>query len=192
MIYFVSDLHINHKNIISYCSRPFISLKEMHETLISNWNSVVTTDDLVYVIGDFCFGNVGTLNHFTKHLSRKQLYLVRGNHDTHSNKKYYDAGFDSVVEEEFIFLDDWIFRLNHFPYTDFINLEFPRKYHSLYPEPQKENILICGHMHSKPVNKIKTVFRGDRKYKLYDVGVDANHFTPVSLTQIIEKINKET
>lgn len=30
--FLTSDLHLGHKNIIRYCSRPFSSLKEMDDT----------------------------------------------------------------------------------------------------------------------------------------------------------------
>jgi len=48
----ISDLHLNHANIISYCKRPFDSVREMNQVLIKNWNYVVKPDDIVYFVGD--------------------------------------------------------------------------------------------------------------------------------------------
>ena len=56
MIYFTSDLHFNHANIIMLCNRPFQSVEEMNRVLIENWNNAVNKNDDVYVLGDFIMG----------------------------------------------------------------------------------------------------------------------------------------
>ena len=55
--FFTSDLHLGHKNIIKYCNRPFSSLEEMNRIIIRRWNERVKVEDIVFVIGDFCFRN---------------------------------------------------------------------------------------------------------------------------------------
>lgn len=62
MIYYTSDLHFGHKNIIQLTSRPFSSVEEMDEVLIKNWNSKVTKNDLVYILGDFTWYNSAEKN----------------------------------------------------------------------------------------------------------------------------------
>ena len=39
-VFFTSDTHFNHTNIIRFCSRPFKDVEHMNETLIANWNRV--------------------------------------------------------------------------------------------------------------------------------------------------------
>lgn len=84
MIYFISDTHFNHKNIIEYSDRPYSNLEEMTEAYISNWNDRVTKHDVVYHLGDFA------LSYGKKHekliddiLARLngQKFLIVGNHD---------------------------------------------------------------------------------------------------------------
>ena len=49
MIYFTSDQHFGHRNIIRFCSRPFSTVGEMDAALIWNWNKKVEDDDTVYI-----------------------------------------------------------------------------------------------------------------------------------------------
>ena len=46
---------LRHANSISFDNRPFVSVEEMNEALIQNWNARVTPDDTVYVLGDMFF-----------------------------------------------------------------------------------------------------------------------------------------
>ena len=55
-VFFTSDTHFNHTNIIRFCSRPFKDVEHMNETLIANWNRVVGPDNIVFHLGDFCLG----------------------------------------------------------------------------------------------------------------------------------------
>ena len=77
MIYLISDLHLDHGNIIKYCNRPFRSRKEMNRVLINNWNSVVSGTDTVYFLGDLSLGRP------TRWINRLNgnIIFIRGNHD---------------------------------------------------------------------------------------------------------------
>ena len=52
-IFYIGDLHFGHNNIIKYDDRPFLNVQEMDMSLINNWNSVVTDEDKVIILGDF-------------------------------------------------------------------------------------------------------------------------------------------
>jgi calcineurin-like phosphoesterase family protein len=81
-IFVTADLHLGHDNIRRHCKRPFDSVLEMDEALIANWNSVVSRNDLVYVVGDFAWKNP---NKYLARLQGKKI-LIRGNHDRGSEE----------------------------------------------------------------------------------------------------------
>lgn len=45
MIYFTSDLHLGHNNILKFTGRPYDSMEEMNRELIRNINFRVTKND---------------------------------------------------------------------------------------------------------------------------------------------------
>ena len=55
MIWYTSDLHLGHANVIRHCGRPFADADEMDTALIKNWNARVHRNDTVYIVGDFLF-----------------------------------------------------------------------------------------------------------------------------------------
>ena len=55
MIYFTADTHFGHANAIWMCGRPYKSVDDMNEAMIAAWNSRVTGNDTVYIVGDMFF-----------------------------------------------------------------------------------------------------------------------------------------
>jgi calcineurin-like phosphoesterase family protein len=55
-IFFTSDHHFGHANIIKYCKRPFTSVEAMDEALIALWNDIVPEQAMVFHLGDFTLG----------------------------------------------------------------------------------------------------------------------------------------
>jgi calcineurin-like phosphoesterase family protein len=79
-IFFASDHHLNHYNIIRYDNRPFSSIAEMNETLIDNHNKLVKKNDIVWFLGDLYLGNP---KFFFEIMSRfnGRKNVILGNHD---------------------------------------------------------------------------------------------------------------
>ena len=49
MKYYIGDLHFGHKKVLEFDNRPFETVEEMNETIITNWNNTVTKNDDVYL-----------------------------------------------------------------------------------------------------------------------------------------------
>lgn len=81
MYFFTADEHYNHKKIIEYCNRPFKSIDEMNEVIISNFNSVVSKTDVTVHCGDFCWcKNQIEASLIIKRLNGNHIFL-KGSHD---------------------------------------------------------------------------------------------------------------
>ena len=79
-IWFTSDLHFHHKNILNFQkNRPYDTLEDMNEGLIKMWNDTVSDDDLIFVLGDVTFNNKLFDDVMIKLQGEK--VLIFGNHD---------------------------------------------------------------------------------------------------------------
>ena len=78
--FFIADTHYGHDNIIKFCNRPFLNVKEMNEALIKNWNSIVSENDEVYHLGDVAMKNPLIAKQFLESVNGK-IYLIKGNHE---------------------------------------------------------------------------------------------------------------
>src|SRR6185503_2555547 len=103
MIWFISDTHFNHNNIIKYSNRPFFSVQEMNETMISNWNNCVAPGETIFHLGDFMCGKRGDVEGIKNLVSRLNgtKVLILGNHDQeiikHQNDLIGPNLFSSIV-----------------------------------------------------------------------------------------------
>lgn len=111
-IWFTSDTHFWHQNIIKYCDRPWTTAEEMTEEMISRWNSVVGENDEVFHLGDFSFGNRAKVESVFRRLNGK-IDLVMGNHDRLTVRDYYEIGFHRVYDRPILFSNFFI--LSHAP-----------------------------------------------------------------------------
>lgn len=87
MIWFTSDSHFGHTNIMRYCFRPFLSVEEMNETILDNINAVVHPGDTLYHLGDWSFDKTRRSNTNNAEVFRDRVnckvILITGNHDPH-------------------------------------------------------------------------------------------------------------
>ena len=135
-----SDLHLFHKNIITYCNRPFADEYEMNERIVCVWNETVKDDDSVIVVGDLTAGLFDRKDQLIELVGRLKgiKTLVVGNHDHLSNKAYREMGFNTVVKS--MVIDDML--IVHKPATE-QNLKSIR-----LKEMHKPKLIVHGHIHA--------------------------------------------
>ena len=117
-IWVTSDTHFNHANIIKYCNRPFSSVEEMNETIIANWNKVVSQGDTVYHLGDFALGDKSLIPDFIRRLNG-HISFIMGNHDNLNIMKSFETPFrcETVSWEEVIKVEKKIIIMNHYLFS---------------------------------------------------------------------------
>lgn len=135
--YFIADTHFGGENIRRYENRPFDNVAEMDEKLIENWNSVVTAEDTVYVLGDFSdYEDAERDAGILSRLNGTKI-LVMGNHDVHRTpQEWRELGFAECFSLPVIYQQ--YFMLSHEPL--YINSNMP--YANFY-----------GHVHGNPSYK---------------------------------------
>jgi calcineurin-like phosphoesterase family protein len=176
-VFFTSDTHFQHKNIIKYCNRPFNTVREMDSALVKNWNAVVGPDDIVFHGGDFCFGAKSSWAYLCDALNGKK-YLAGGNHDGNiTPDKFVDVQqmFNiRIMGDEEIASDGQRITLCHYPMLSWY-------------QSHRGAWQLFGHVHGGLSNK------GEMKTtpNQLDVGVDVHNFTPISYETVKEIITKQ-
>ena len=177
-VFFTSDTHFYHSNIINFCGRPFKNVEVMNETLIANWNSVVGPDDIVFHLGDFCLGGSAEWTNILNRLNGK-IYLIVGNHDIKNLRQGYYSRFEHIAMQMHIEVGKQKIYLNHCPFL-------------CYGGAYRDTWQLFGHVHTSKQN---TGIDAPRLHMLfptqYDVGVDNNNFTPVSFEQVKRIIERQ-
>ena len=55
MIWFTSDTHFGHANVLKFSERPWDDIYDMNHALIENINACAEPSDELYILGDFSF-----------------------------------------------------------------------------------------------------------------------------------------
>jgi len=184
-IWFVSDLHMFHTNIIKLCNRPFSDIDDMTKTLVDNWNRVVKEDDIVFNLGDFCWSESPVI--WSKLIGKLNGYqvLIKGNHDhpktlqklseqyklieRHSGDRLEVTRMDKLFlirERLELRYNDERYLLDHYP-----QVHYSGQYHGMKH--------FFGHTHEKP-------FEYTNNH--YNVCVERNEYRPMSLQELKNNI----
>lgn len=183
MEWFCSDLHFCHNKDFIYKTRGFDSIDEHDRTIVHNWNSVVNSDDDVYLLGDLMLNDNDRGSELLNKLNGQFKLIILGNHDTISRKELYkdimrnhnDDSSCHIYEAKTINLGKWRFYLSHYP-TITANFNDDKKHLPL--------VNLFGHTHS--FDK----FYNNNPY-MYNVSLEAHNMFPVNLEQIKEDIRNK-
>jgi calcineurin-like phosphoesterase family protein len=98
--FIISDTHFGHESFCKYEPSRMDKVlesgyKNQDQMLIHRWNEVVSHDDTVLHLGDFCMQNPP--RDILKKLNGKKI-LLRGNHDKGSASFHLAQGWNSLIE----------------------------------------------------------------------------------------------
>ncbi len=159
-LFFFSDPHFGHANIIQYSNRPFKDVEEMNTELVKRYNVTVPKDAICIWGGDCFFMKFEPAQEIFNQLNGDKI-LIRGNHDrTWVNK----LGFKGIYKHLEMKIANRNAIIYHYPD---------------YQLPHPSYILIHGHTHEH------TKLNSNKIH----IGVDAWDYRPASLDQI-EKLIK--
>ena len=176
-IFFISDFHFGHENIIKFDKRPFSGLNEMHETLVLNWNSTVGDDDIVFLLGDLYFGDPRKAKEFY-HRLRGRIFVIKGNHDRMDIlegfkrfEKIWEYGTEISIKDPEIKGKIQRIVLSHFPI-----LEWNQCHRGAWH--------LHGHTHGHLLALNKEFRSHYYSHKVFDVGCLNTGYLPISYKEL--------
>ena len=168
MTFFTADQHFGHFNIIRLSHRPFASLEEMNESMITRWNAKGHDEDTVYILGDLFF-RAATVEPILQRLKGRK-HLVLGNHDhSWTAKVRMSDYFESVQALKEIAMDGVPATLCHYPMLS-------------YPQARR-GYMIYGHIHNNTGDDYWPLIM--RRGRMLNAGVDVNDFAPVTFDEML-------
>lgn len=170
MIYFTSDTHFGHANVIKLAGRPWRTIEQMDAALVAGINARVRMRDELWILGDFSYrlGGDEALA-IRQSINCRRVHLVPGNHDRNWAVPELEGAFILESPIAKVKYEGNKFVCSHYPIIDWEGM-------------RRGSIQLHGHIHSKADynehNRGRGLFR-------YDVGVDANGYQPVSIEEVM-------
>jgi calcineurin-like phosphoesterase family protein len=179
-VFFISDTHLGHANIIKYCQRPFLSAAERQmladgiqfkpctetvrchdDAIIDNINAAVGEKDQLWILGDFCWGDRSKARPYRDRIKCQDVRLIWGNHD---HPSVGDA-FRATYQYHMIEIGEQRVIMCHYPMRS-------------WEHSHRGSWQLFGHVHGNldDIPHLLTL----------DVGVDTHNFKPWSWEEICE------
>jgi len=183
-VFFTSDLHFGHENVLRFDNRPFASVEEMDAELVRRWNEKVGKGDLVYVLGDLIWKSRNGDAHNLIRSLNGQIILIKGNHDRFLHNAQAKAALAGIKDYDDIrvTLEDGSVRrciLSHY----FI---------PFYNGHRHQAIHLHGHSHftdeaDLELKMAMELNESGFKNEIYNVGCMYWDYAPVTLDEILSQ-----
>ncbi|EOR84277.1 hydrolase [Latilactobacillus sakei] len=175
MKYFIADMHFYHDDIIGFSNRLFVDVSDMNRQLVANWNNtVMSSEDEVYVLGDFVYEGSGKqATEILKQLRGKK-YLIKGNHEEYLNDPEFDHSQFEWVKDYYSF---------RYVQRQFVLFHYPMlEWDGFYDRA----IQLYGHVHQTRADYFKNMLG----INALNVGADMINYRPISINNVIQIINE--
>lgn len=190
-IWFTSDTHYGHKNIVSGVTswrtedgeipydvvRNFPDIETMNDLMVDNINRNVEENDYLIHLGDWSFGGIERVSEFRERINCKNIVLMLGNHDHHiQREKSLQKLFTHVTHYEELAVtkkhDSHKFILCHYPIIS-------------WNDQRNGAYMLHGHQHLKGDSRFC-----DRQEKRMDIGLCGSpDFRPYHIDELVKTIN---
>jgi calcineurin-like phosphoesterase family protein len=193
-IWFTSDQHFGHENIIKFCHRPYDTVCDMDEDLIDCWNQSIAPHEKVYHLGDFTLGTEAHARSYFRRLNGDIRILGTAWH--HDSRwlpiwNLLDAGPHAKVGTSSFFSGSSL-KVKILPPLHVL------EFHELGTGKYPLAITLChyplavwdrshygawclhGHEHQRHRSKLDGY--------IFNVGVDVNNYAPVLLADIVDRM----
>lgn len=172
MIWFTSDTHFGHENVLKFTDRPWETIWQMNDAIVDSINGRVAVDDELYILGDFSFKMTAQDAYgLRKRIACRRIHLVPGNHDKDWTQPAVAGAFTVEPPICVLKIDGQKIVLCHYPMADWQGMS-----HGSWH--------LHGHIHSS--GGAYNEFNRKQGLQRYDVGCDANGHSPVSLDELRE------
>lgn len=189
-VHLISDLHINHSNIITILSkwesgatRDFKSVEHMNTHIIEQINKYVLPNHHLFILGDLMFGDKNYDSLF-KSINCNNIYVLRGNHDNveRLTKACADNNVVYLGWRENVIINGKLCVLSHEPILSWDSVG-RNSYH------------FYGHVHDN-IRTGKTLIHDYyNSIKAFDVGIDSaiqllGEYKPFTYNYLIDIMDK--
>lgn len=163
-VYVSADWHIDHKNILKYCNRPFYTVKDHDNHIVAAINKCVQPGDTLYFLGDMLFANEKyyeqNLVDLLNNINCRDIRWCRGNHDPNlyrmNHLKYSADSLLDAFDYKEVNVNNKFVVMSHYAFVTW-NKSHRGAYH------------FYGHTHSTMEDELDIKFPGRLSM---DVGID--------------------